>query len=197
MLTNWYLIFTVALVESFLVSIGLTALMRWISNRWNFVDHPGDRKIHTKPIPVLGGVAIYLTFNGVIFGNLIMLESAGYLGFDWLKEHVVQFLDDSTWRPLLGVVAGGFVIFVLGVVDDLRALKPEAKLVGQIVAALILVLSGIRLDLFIEPLLENFSVSLRFSVTPAGYRERTSFPDRFLTCIPKNLNQVHAEFRLY
>lgn len=153
MLTNWYLIFVAALVESFVLSIALTALMRWVANRWDFVDHPGERKIHEKPIPVLGGVAIYLSFNIVIFGNLLLLEPASYLGFDWIKNNVLSFLGANTWRPLIGVVLGSFVIFALGVVDDLRALKPEAKLAGQILAALILVLSGIRLDLFIEPLL--------------------------------------------
>jgi UDP-GlcNAc:undecaprenyl-phosphate GlcNAc-1-phosphate transferase len=155
MLTNWYLIFAAALLESFVLSIGLTALMRWVSHRWNFVDNPGERKIHTKPVPVLGGVAIYLTFNIVIFGNLLLLEPAGYLGFDWIKDNVLGYLGGDTWRPLLGVVAGGLVIFVLGVIDDLRALKPEAKLVGQIFAAFLLVLSGVRLDLFIGPLLEH------------------------------------------
>lgn len=158
MLTNWYLIFAAALVESFLLSIALTALMRWVSMRWDIVDHPGERKIHTKPIPVLGGVAIYLTFNIVIFGNILLLEPVGFLGFDWIKENVLGYLGEGTWRPLLGVAAGGLVIFVLGVVDDLRDLKPEAKLAGQVAAALILVLSGIRLDLFIEPLLRNIPV---------------------------------------
>jgi UDP-GlcNAc:undecaprenyl-phosphate GlcNAc-1-phosphate transferase len=155
MLSNWYLIFAAALVESFLLSIALTALMRWVSVRWNLVDYPGERKMHTKPVPMLGGVAIYLTFNIVIFGNMLLLEPAGFLGFDWIKDNVLGYLGESTWRPLLGVVAGGLIIFVLGLVDDLRALKPEAKLAGQIAAALVLVLSGIRLDLFIEPLLRQ------------------------------------------
>jgi UDP-GlcNAc:undecaprenyl-phosphate/decaprenyl-phosphate GlcNAc-1-phosphate transferase len=155
MLTNWYLIFIGALIESALLSIALTGLMRWIANRWEIHDYPGERKIHSKPIPVLGGVAIYLTFNIVIFGNLLLIEPAGYLGFDWVKDNVLGYLGESTWRPLIGVVAGGFVIFMLGVIDDLYALKPEMKLIGQIVAALVLVLSGIRLDLFIGPLLQH------------------------------------------
>lgn len=140
-------------MEAFIVSLMLTGLMRWVSHRWAFVDYPGERKIHQKAVPVLGGVAIYLAFNLVIMGNLLLLEWAGPLGFTWIQDHVSGYLDATTWRPLLGVVAGGFIIFVLGVVDDLRALSPEKKLVGQIVAALVLVLSGVRLDAFIEPLL--------------------------------------------
>lgn len=153
MLTNWYLIFAAALAESFFISLGLTALMRWASHRWQFVDHPGHRKIHVQPIPVLGGVAIFSTFNLVIFGNLLLLEPASLMGFDWIKENVVRFLGEGTWRPLIGVVGGSALIFALGVVDDLKALRPESKLIGQIIAALVLVLSGIRLEVFAEPLL--------------------------------------------
>ena len=74
MLTNWYLIFAAALAQAFFISLGLTALMRWASHKWDIVDRPGERKIHEKPMPVLGGVAIFLTFNLVIFGNLLLLE---------------------------------------------------------------------------------------------------------------------------
>lgn len=158
MVSNWYLIFAGALVEAFVLSLGLTALMRWVSHRWDFVDQPGERKIHEKAVPVLGGVAIYLSFNLVMFGNLLLVQSAGGLGFTWIEEHVSGFLNAETWWPLLGVVLGGMIIFVLGVVDDLRALSPEKKLVGQILAALVLVSFGVRLDVFIEPLLLNIPI---------------------------------------
>lgn len=153
MLTNWYLIFAAALAESFAISLVLTALMRWISHRWHFVDHPGERKIHERPIPVLGGVAIFLTFNLVIFGNLMLLDRASVLGFDWIKVNVAGYLSEGTWKPLIGVLVGSLMIFLLGVVDDLKALKPEVKLIGQILAALVLVISDIRLEVFAEPLL--------------------------------------------
>ncbi|PCJ67040.1 MAG: hypothetical protein COA73_00010 [Candidatus Hydrogenedentota bacterium] len=152
---NWYFIFGIALIESFLISIFLTAVVRRFALRFNIVDHPGERKMHHTPKPLLGGVAIFLTFNLVIFGNLFLLEPAGRLGLDWLELNVLPFLGENTWRPLVGIFAGGLIIFMLGLVDDIKALTPEVKLIGQISAALILVLSGIRLDLFLEPLLHK------------------------------------------
>lgn len=155
MLQNWYLIFSFALVESFVVAIALTAVMRRIALRFNIVDSPGERKMHVTPVPLLGGVAIYVSFNLVILTNLGLLMLAPELGFDWFEENVVSFLGSNALRPLLGIFCGGFIIFLLGVVDDLIALRPEIKLAGQIAAALILVFSGIRLDLFLGPILEN------------------------------------------
>lgn len=153
MIQNWYLIFSYALVESFLVAIMLTALMRHTALRFRIVDRPGLRKMHDAPVPLLGGVAIYLTFNLVILINLAVLLRAPQLGFPWLEENVLSFLGENSIRPLIGIFAGGAIIFMLGIVDDLKALSPEIKLMGQIVAAFILVLSGIHLDLFLEPLL--------------------------------------------
>lgn len=150
----WYLIFAYALIESFLIALGLTAVSRRAALFLNLVDNPGERKMHKTPIPLMGGVAIYLTFNFVILANLIVLFTVGPLGFDWVDQNVLQFLGENSIRSLTGIFAGAFIIFMLGLIDDVRALSPEVKLAGQIVGALVLVLSGIRLDLFIGNILE-------------------------------------------
>lgn len=154
---NWYLIFSYALIESFLVAIVLTMVMRRVALRMGVVDTPGERKMHSEPVPLLGGVAIYLTFNLVILANLAALLIAPQLGFSWIEDNVLSFLGENTLRPLGGIFAGAFIIFLLGIVDDIKDLSPEIKLTGQLAAALILVLSGIRLDVFLEPLLREFS----------------------------------------
>ncbi len=155
---NWYLIFSFALIESFVLSILLTALMRVIAIRLGIVDRPGDRKMHKEPVPLLGGVAIYLTFNIVIVLNLGVLMLSTELDFAWLEENILSFLGEATLRPLFGIFAGAFIIFLLGIVDDIKALSPETKLAGQIAAALILVLSGIHLDVFLEPLIGSLPI---------------------------------------
>lgn len=154
MLQNWYLIFGYALVESFLLAIVITAAVRRLALRWNVVDSPGERKMHLAPVPLLGGVGIYVTFNLVIGVNLLILLSVEQLGLEWMERNVLSFLGENALRRLGGIFAGALLIFILGLVDDLRALKPEIKLAGQLVAALVLVLSGIRLDLFIGNLIE-------------------------------------------
>ncbi|MCH7909550.1 MAG: undecaprenyl/decaprenyl-phosphate alpha-N-acetylglucosaminyl 1-phosphate transferase [Candidatus Hydrogenedentes bacterium] len=162
---NWYLIFSYALLESFIIAICLTGLMRVLALRWGIVDQPGDRKMHSEPVPLLGGVAIYLTFNIVILLNLGLLMLATELGFVWLQENVWSFLGPPTLRLLFGIFAGAFIIFLLGIVDDIKILSAEVKLVGQVAAALILVVSGIRLDIFLEPIIGGLPLIDRLSET--------------------------------
>ncbi len=155
---NWYLIFSFALIESFVIAILLTALMRVVALRLGVVDQPGERKMHKEPVPLLGGVAIYLTFNLVILSNLGLLMLSTELDFAWIEDNILSFLGKASLRPLFGIFAGGFIIFLLGIVDDIKALSPEIKLTGQIASALILVLSGIHLDIFLEPLIGSLPV---------------------------------------
>ena len=159
MQANWYLIFAVALIESFVLSLLLTALVRRLALRLNFVDQPGERKMHSAPVPLMGGVAIYVSFHVVIVVNLVLLYLAPQFGLNWIEEHVFRFLGQDSIRELTGLVAGAFLIFLLGVVDDFKILSPEVKLFGQIVAALVLVLSGVRMDLFIPQLLDASGVA--------------------------------------
>lgn len=149
---NWYLIYAYSLVISFIVAITLTAVMRRVALRWNILDHPGERKAHCVPIPLLGGVAIFSTFYVVIGTHLLLLEPVRQLGFEWFSTHVLSFLRGNVLTKLAGIFVGGGIIFVLGLIDDIKALKPEVKLVGQIIAASALVYSGIRLELFIPNL---------------------------------------------
>ncbi|MDZ4860829.1 MAG: hypothetical protein SGI88_17775, partial [Candidatus Hydrogenedentes bacterium] len=149
---NWYAIFAYALGVSFLVSVLLTQLIRSLAIRWNIFDHPGERKMQSEPVPLLGGVAIALTFYLIILANLALLLPAQQLNWEWLQANVLSFLGTqqaAMWK-LAGVFLGSLVIVIVGVVDDLYALRPEKKLIGQILAALIPVLCGIRFD-FLNP----------------------------------------------
>ncbi|MDQ1256198.1 MAG: Undecaprenyl/decaprenyl-phosphate alpha-N-acetylglucosaminyl 1-phosphate transferase [Candidatus Hydrogenedentes bacterium] len=161
---NWYLIFAYALGVSFLISIVLTDVVRRLALRWNILDHPGERKVHKAPIPLMGGVAIVTAFYLVIGGNLLALWSVRTLGDDWLDENILAFLGANVGWKLGGIFAGSMVIFVLGVIDDIKALRPETKLAGQIVAALILVFSGTRLELFIPNLWIGGAITLAWVV---------------------------------
>ena len=145
---NWYAIFAYTLAVSFVLSSILTYAVRRLAIRWNILDHPGERKMQTQPVPLLGGVAIALTFYAVISLNLFALWFAPRLNWEWLQANVLSFLgtqNEALWK-LIGVFAGSLVIVIVGIVDDLVALRPEKKLVGQIAASLVLVLCGIRFD---------------------------------------------------
>ena len=150
---RWYLIYGYAFVMSCVLAVALTAVARRVALRWRVLDHPGERKMQREPVPLLGGAAIWLTFYTMIGANLIALAMAPRLGLSWLEEEVLSFLGSDVKLKLLGIGIGGLIIFTLGLIDDVVALRPEGKLIGQIVAALVLVLCGIRLDLFIPDVL--------------------------------------------
>lgn len=146
---NWYLVFAYALGASFVLSLFLTYIIRLLAIRFGIYDAPGERKVHTEPIPLMGGVAIVISFYVVIFGNLGILYQLGRLDVAWLNEQVFQFLGPEHIQKLGGILAGGVIIFIVGLVDDIRALSPRVKLLGQIGAAAVLALSGIVPELFV------------------------------------------------
>ncbi len=122
MTTTFLLIFASALV----LAIGGTPIARRIALRLGVIDQPNARKIHINPIPLLGGVAIYGSFIAalLLFGNRYRLNE------------------------LVSILVGASLMSFLGVWDDRRSLHPLLKLLGQFLAASILVLTGVRIGTF-------------------------------------------------
>ena len=94
--------------------------------RTGTVDKPSTRKIHINPVPLLGGLAIYVAFIVVLlfFGD---------------REYVNQ---------VVGILVGASLMSFMGVVDDRWGLGSYVKLAGQLLAASILVYSGVRVSIF-------------------------------------------------
>lgn len=137
MTVTFLLIFASALV----MAIGGTPVARRIALRLGIIDQPNARKLHVDPIPLLGGLAIYGAFIAAVllFGNRFRLNE------------------------LVSILVGASLMSFLGVWDDRRGLSPFLKLVGQFMAASILVLSGVRIGTFPwEPL--NIAVTLGWVV---------------------------------
>jgi UDP-GlcNAc:undecaprenyl-phosphate GlcNAc-1-phosphate transferase len=117
------LAFAVALVAS----LGLTVPVRQLALRTGMVDHPGPRKVHVEPMPLLGGLAIY-------FGVLIAL---------------LVSMDGPALRQVIGIYLGATVVAVVGILDDRGLLHHQIKLFGAMpAAAVILLISGIRAQVF-------------------------------------------------
>lgn len=124
---NYLLIF----ISALLLAIGGTPLARRLALRLEVLDLPSERKIHSQPIPRLGGIAIYTAF---------MLA--------------LVLLGDRFYIPqVVGIFLGATLVSLLGAWDDRRGLPAYLKLVGQILAALILIGSGIKVGFLHHPLL--------------------------------------------
>ncbi len=110
------------LVFSFLLTFLLTPLVRHLATRLRVLDIPDQRKIHTRPIPLLGGLAIYVSYMMTIFFN-----------FSFSIE-------------LKGVILGGTIVMLIGLLDDIKRLPATWKLVSQIVAAAAMMACGVKLN---------------------------------------------------
>lgn len=131
------------------LSASLTEGARRLALRWDVLDHPAGRKIHHRPTPLLGGAAIAATFYLVTLGCAAAVLSIDRLGMAWLRETVEDLLGPGGERKALGILLGGLLMFLLGVVDDLKALRPKWKLAGQIAISLLTVWFGVRAELFV------------------------------------------------
>ena len=111
-----------ALFFSFLIAMFVTMLLipplMRSAQRWHFVDFPGERKVHSAPIPRIGGVAM-------VVGAVLPIAM-------WLVPQ----------REVVGLLIGMGVILVFGVWDDRRDLNYRVKFLGQLIAALVVVLYG-------------------------------------------------------
>jgi UDP-GlcNAc:undecaprenyl-phosphate GlcNAc-1-phosphate transferase len=113
-----------------------TPLVRRMAVRFGAIDRPSDRKVHPKPTPTLGGVAILV---GVLVG----------LGVAYLIPSLRSLYHQSL--ELQGTLIAAVVITGIGVLDDTRTLSAPAKVAGQLLAAGLLILNGVELLFFWFP----------------------------------------------
>src|SRR5580693_6207180 len=117
----------IAFAGALLASLSLTIPVRHLALRYGMVDKPGPRKVHVNPIPLLGGTAIYLGFVLAIL----------------LTRH------DVPEQQILGILAAATLLAIVGFLDDGGLLHHQVKLfIGMPIAAIFLIASGIRAQLF-------------------------------------------------
>jgi UDP-GlcNAc:undecaprenyl-phosphate/decaprenyl-phosphate GlcNAc-1-phosphate transferase len=126
------------LMISFAASLGLTPLTQRLAQRIGMVDTPSARKVHRTPIPLLGGLAIYLAFVLAVIAIFALGVLGGPVGqiWQWAGAEAAAIMLCATW------LAG------LGFLDDRRELSPRAKFIGQLLPPLIMCVAGVRVDLF-------------------------------------------------
>ena len=129
MLTRQVLFMIFAFIVSFAFTFATTPLVRRFAFKIGAIDIPKDnRRMHKKPTPRIGGLAI-------IFGFTVA---------------TLCFAQPS--RQLYGTLAGAAITAVMGVIDDCKNLPAKLKFVIQIIAALVVVFAGdIKIDVFTNP----------------------------------------------
>lgn len=136
---------------SMFLTLALTPLVRRWALRWGAVDMPdGGRRIHARPTPRLGGLAIYLAF-------LTTLGVAPWLG-TLVSQNLLSY-----WQDVCAVLLVGTLIFALGIYDDFRGANATLKVAVQVLAATLLYVYGFRISGLSSPFGGWWELSALFS----------------------------------
>ena len=128
---NYMLAFLIAIGAALVVTPGVILF----AAKTGAMDAPDARKVHKKPIPRIGGIGIYIAFMA---GMLVVMS--------------MNVLTEEVSHELIGLLFGGSLIVLLGIIDDYKNLPAKVKLVGQIIAATVLVVVfDVRIDFITDP----------------------------------------------
>jgi UDP-GlcNAc:undecaprenyl-phosphate GlcNAc-1-phosphate transferase len=135
----YLLIFLIAAGCAFLFTLLMSTIASWT----NCVDLPGPaRKIHTQPMPLLGGVGIFCAL--VLVGTLYyFFAPAGWPSI--IDAHV------ST-KYLIGLLVASLVLCIAGAIDDRYALQPAQLIIAPAIAVLVVIAFGMGVDSMTNPL---------------------------------------------
>lgn len=111
------------------IAVIATPVSMKLAKRWGAIAYPGGRHIHSRPIPRLGGLAMYAAF--------------------WLTALVTQVWNENIW----GLFIGSTIIVAVGIWDDIREIRPLYKLYWQIAAAAVLLFFDFSMNNISLPLL--------------------------------------------
>ena len=131
--------YSISIILSFVISFFLTPAVIKLAVKADVLDVPSDaRRVHKKPIPKLGGLAIITGFFITILVNAVL----------YAFDIVTLMLPNS---QLIGFLFGLFIIVIMGIIDDLYGLNAKWKFLFQIIAALIVISSGTRIPTLTNP----------------------------------------------
>lgn len=123
--------FALTFVMALVIAVLATPISMKLAGLWGAIAYPGGRHVHNRPIPRLGGLAIYAAF--------------------WIAALVMQEWDKSIW----GLFIGSTVILAVGIWDDICEIRPLVKLFCQIAAASLLFFFDFSMDVISLPFVDH------------------------------------------
>ena len=122
-----------AILTALALTFALTPVVRRLAIRFDVIDHPGGRRVHERPTPRWGGLAIYFGFMGAV---VVVVAITSSIRFD---------------SQLFGILIGGTVVAIVGLLDDKFELPAAVQAIAIIAAATVLALAGVRIRYITNP----------------------------------------------
>lgn len=146
----------IAFLLAFIVTFMATPYTIKIARKVGAVDIPKDkRRMHNKSMPKFGGPAVILGFLVAIIYLLIVKG---------LENTIDLFGTEQYGMKLVGMFLGIVVISIFCVIDDIKTIKPMVKLLGQVLAAIVVVAFGVRIDEITPAFLPTVELKEAFSI---------------------------------
>jgi len=123
---SWW-IYIVGFVSALTIALIATPLIKKLALAVGAVSIPNHRSVHTKPMPLMGGLAIFVSFLVVY---LAVALSVGHYDL----------------KVMIGLLVGGGIIVLVGAYDDRHNISPKLKLLGQVAAASVVTSCGLYVN---------------------------------------------------
>jgi UDP-GlcNAc:undecaprenyl-phosphate GlcNAc-1-phosphate transferase len=162
-------VYLLAIVSSFALAFGTLPLWQKVCLCIGLMDDPGHRKIHDRPIPLAGGLAVMtgLAVPTLVAAGVLLFEK--YSGKLTLPNpnsaHLLIHGLERRHIELAAILLGALGMLILGILDDKYELKPAIKFAGQFVIALAVAASGARITLFIHNPPFHYAVVFHYAIT--------------------------------
>lgn len=162
---SFVLVYGYVFFQALCLSLILVPLVRKYALAKNIVAQPKKDRHHTVSTPLLGGVAIMVTFYVVVIGNILCVKK-GLPIINLLAEDFLPYSLGAMQNlgKLMVVLIGGLMIFSLGLVDDLRSIGPKKKLIFEMLVGVLLYANGIKITAFISHDVINMVVTVLWVV---------------------------------
>ena len=146
----------IAFMLAFIVTFMGTPYTIKIAPKIGAVDIPKDkRRMHTREMPKFGGIAVIIGFLVSVIYLLIVMSAEGTINL---------FTDEQYGKKIIGIFLGIVVIAITGILDDIKTLKPYQQLLGQTIAATLVVVFGTEIEHITIPFLYKIGLSNIFSI---------------------------------
>jgi UDP-GlcNAc:undecaprenyl-phosphate GlcNAc-1-phosphate transferase len=172
-------IYLLAMLGAFLATLLSVPVWRRWSYRTGFVDDPGHRKIHDRPISLAGGLAVATGLVAPLaLGALLLFGILPH--FEWTSSLTARLLNLILGNHTAGLLSYGFsrralqlraillgtgAMALLGWLDDKHELRPVPKFTGQLLIALGVAAAGVRITLFVPSLAFSYAITVLWILT--------------------------------
>ena len=136
----------IAFLLAFITAFVITPHTMRLAKRVGAIDIPNDRRVNKKPMPRLGGLAV---ISGFLVSIIYLLITTS------LEGKINLFDEENYYLKLTGFFIGIVILGIVCYIDDVKGIPSYAKLAAQIVAAIIVVAFGIKIEDISIPFIEG------------------------------------------